>query len=168
MNKEISQGTQGVQGFQGVQGVQGEKGTASPGVPGEKGEQGEQGIQGTQGSQGRQGKIQRSAILGYLILTIGMVLGIYFVSQNSSNQLKKKINTIVEISCKNELKPSSNTSKFNDLIDSIIKVRTETRDEAKTRGDIQIVKINNEAIRRYQLNKITPKTIKQCEKVLIP
>ncbi len=127
-----------------------------------KGDTGATGEAGATGERGKTGKIQRPAIVGYLLLAIGVSLGVYFTGQRAADDLKDNINNVVKAGCLASRAPNSTINKFNDFLDDQIQINKQAKIVNENQGAIARAKINKDAIDRYMKDKIHIPTVKEC------
>lgn len=129
------------------------------GGAGGAGGRGAPGKQGEPGPIGPTGKISRAATGGYIILTIAMVFGIWFVGRNSSEQLKKDINTVVTELC---IRNRPIIQKENNLRDIQIRIQQDILELNLKEGDTKRAKLNNKTIIALRNAKRHVPTLKEC------
>lgn len=150
----INQGIQGVQGVQGVQGTQGLTGAGEP---------------GPQGPQGKDGKSSstRERKAAYILVSLGAVLGVWFVGHNASENLKTQINEFGVQSCLAQRSPTSPTNKFNNFLDDQIQTQREALAINIKAKELARVAANKRAISRYQADKLHIPTVAECNNPLL-
>lgn len=107
----------------------------------------------------------RLALVGYLILTFGMVLGLYYVGRYQSIQLRDDVNTVARLGC---YAGRENVRKFNSFVDEIILTRQQTAQIHEAAGQIADARADRDAIRRYRLSKLHVATDAECDRKLLP
>lgn len=127
--------------------------------------EGQQGKTGATGPKGAPGRIHIPAVIGYVILTIGMSLGLFFQQKNFEKELKFTLRTEAVEHCINSI---SSVEKYNDLVYSLIETRQQARTVAKNNNEKNLIKVNNDAIIRYNNLLIPQKTVEECEETAIP
>lgn len=100
--------------------------------------------------------------IGYAILAIGMVLGLWYIPQVFNNQLKDNINKVVMASCLESRQPNSVLNKYNRSIDVHINNLREAREINIARGDAARVESNTNAIIALQEVRAPILTVKEC------
>ncbi len=157
MGDKYNQGIQGVQGYQGVQGPQG---------VGAKGDPGEQGIPGQQGRPGRSSSsVERK--VAYILVSLGAVLGVWFVGHNASEDLKNQINDFGVKSCLAQRLPNSSSNKFNNFLDDQIQTQREAYAINVQAKEFKRSAANKRAIARYEADKLHIPTVKECNSPLL-
>lgn len=106
----------------------------------------------------------KRALIGYVILAIATVIGIWSVTNHSDKHLRKDINTLGVTSC---IRSIPTLNKFNDFIDSAIDTRRQQYRLAKKQGNTALAKIQLRAIKRYERDKLPIPTKAQCQKPII-
>jgi hypothetical protein len=102
--------------------------------------------------------------VGYVLLAIGSILGIWAVSNRNDVNLRRDINRLGVSSCLSSIKTYG---KFNDQIETQIETQREGLAINLERGDKQRAAINRSAIKRLTRDKIVPPTPKVCQELQI-
>lgn len=102
-------------------------------------------------------------MIAYVILGIGVTLGMWALTNHSNNDVISKINNFAEASCLVQNNKDSTVNKYNDLVDDLIQSRIRVRDNDIAKNDSNAIKLDNAAIARYQADKIIPPTPEQCK-----
>ncbi len=105
---------------------------------------------------------RNKAIVGYLILAVACIVGIYSVSKNNKEDLKAQINMFATQSCLASTKPGSNLHRYNDLIETQIEANRAAREINLDRGDRRRADLNTKTIIRLQKDKIDIPTEQSC------
>jgi hypothetical protein len=103
----------------------------------------------------------RSVWIGYAVLAIATVIGIWAFTNRADKHLRRDIAHTDQIGCLASIKIFH---KYNDLIDSIIVTRREQYKLAIKNHQPANAKIQLEAIKRYESDKIVPPTPIDCKK----
>jgi len=102
--------------------------------------------------------------VGYIVLAFGCILGIWAISNHDSKNIKTQLNKLGVSSC---IASIQTYGKFNDLIDSIVETRRETLIQHEKMHEDAQAKIDRQAIRRYQADKIVPPTVTACKQTVL-
>jgi hypothetical protein len=103
----------------------------------------------------------RKIKIGYLVLAIGCIIGIWAISNHDTNNLKTQINQSATANCISGIRIFT---KYNDLVSSIIQTRRQSIEKDKKIHDLRQLKIDKDAVARYKKDKIIPPTVLICKK----
>jgi hypothetical protein len=103
-------------------------------------------------------------ILAYIILSLGMIVGIYAYSTKSKNDLRDEINQYSATAC---VSGRTTLKKYNDLVQSIVDARQSALALHLSQGKTRDVKLDRVAIARYQKDFLPVPTAKQCERKIL-
>ena len=106
----------------------------------------------------------RRVWLGYLILALGCIIGIWAFTSRADENLRKDINKLNVISCISSIKIFE---KYDDFVDSAIQTQRQNLVVAKQEHDAKRMKIAQSAIKRYASDKVIPPTPLQCRKPVL-
>jgi len=109
-------------------------------------------------------KYVRRAVLGYLILALGMTAGLYKVSDNNDKQLRNEINRNAVTSC---ISSRSTLQKYNNLVDAHIVGELALSETYISQGKIVISKVHEQNVKRLSKDKLHVPTIKECQKLIL-
>jgi hypothetical protein len=160
------QGSKGEPGDSGSKGDSGVKGDS--GIKGDTGEIGATGNTGERGATGETGAKGPPSPLttkfAYIILAVGVIIGIYFLGVQSSSKLKNDINHVVTTLC---LANRPTIIRENKLRDIQIEVNNDLFKLNLYRGDKQRAILNKrQAIALKNAKKHVP-TKQECNKKLL-
>lgn len=99
--------------------------------------------------------------IGYTILAIACVLGMWQLSIYQKNVLINKINDFATLSCLTS--GQTGVTKFNDLISDLIESRTKQLNKDISEGNTSAVKDDQAAIARYEKDKFAIVSPEQCK-----
>jgi len=102
--------------------------------------------------------------IGYFILAVAMVVGIWAFTNRADKNLRNDINRLNTISCISSIKIFT---KYNDFVGEAIKTQKENLFLAKAQHDLRRIRIAKSAIQRYEKEKIVPPTPLQCKQPAI-
>jgi hypothetical protein len=104
-------------------------------------------------------KYFRRVALGYIILALGMTIGIKALSDNVDDNIRNDINQVAEANCLGSI-PTFN--KFNNLVENMIDSNRGARMIAQAEGDIARVKLTTANIIKLQESKLRVPNVKEC------
>jgi hypothetical protein len=98
--------------------------------------------------------------LGYIILAIGFIVGIWGLTHRTDHNLRRDINNVARLNCIGGIKT---INKYNDFINGQIEILQASYHLNIKKGEKERANLNLKAIERYQKDKIIPPTPAQCK-----
>lgn len=102
--------------------------------------------------------------IGYAVLAIACVVGIWSFTNRADDNLRTEINKLSVASCLGGIKT---INKYNDFVNSQIETQRESLRLAIQQNDKKRAKINESAINRYTRDKLVPPTVPACSKPIL-
>jgi hypothetical protein len=98
--------------------------------------------------------------MGYLVLAIAMIVGIWGVSHQTDKVLRSNINTFLIANCKSGI---PTIKKFNAALQADIDAQKDAKELNMLRGDTQRAALNDRIIKYKKGSMLHVPTIKECE-----
>lgn len=98
--------------------------------------------------------------MGYLVLAIAMIVGIWGVSHQTDKILRSNINTFLIANCKSRI---PTIKKFNAALQADIDAQKDAKELNMLRGDTQRAALNDRIIKYKKGSMLHVPTIKECE-----
>lgn len=106
----------------------------------------------------------KRAMVGYLILAVGVTVGLYKVADNNDSALRREINQYAVQSC---LGSRSTLEKYNSLVQTQIEANLDAEELALIQGRLQAAKINSDNIKKLKTDFLHVPTVKECQKLIL-
>lgn len=97
--------------------------------------------------------------IGYVVLAIGTIVGIWAATNHADTRLRHDINALGHNNCLNS---RATLRKYNDLVDSNIKAQQEAKILNLSQGDGARAALNIRNIQRLKKDKLHIPTDKEC------
>jgi hypothetical protein len=109
-------------------------------------------------------KYYKRVVVGYVILAIAAVIGIWAFTNRADRNLRSEINKLSVAGCIGSI---ATYNKFNDLVKTNIETQQESLIINLRSGDTKRAAINRRSIKRLKSDLIIPPTAVQCNKPIL-
>lgn len=106
----------------------------------------------------------KRAALGYLILAVGVTIGLYKVANNNDTDLRREINQYAVESC---LSSRSTLEKYNSLVTTQIEANLNAEELNLLQGRTSAAKLNRLNVIKLKQDKLHVPTEKECQKLIL-